>query len=656
MFKLRFIFKHFLFVALLSAGCTALSFGQEAAAIEKMGEAELIAILQSDAPLKDKMDACRILGRIGTKASIAPLAELLDDAELSHMACYGLEPNPDPVVDEVFRKALGELKGRPLVGVIGSMGMRRNAKAVKPLAEFLNDPDPDVVQMTARSLGMIGNANAARALEKALPNRTGENQLSICEGLFRCAESLTAAGKSKQAQGIYDRLRDVQPAPHQVRAGALRGAILTRGEKGIPLLVEAIGDRDFILAAAAARTAQEMGESDVVEALAEALAKLPSGNQILTIQTLGHLADGQALPAVLTAAKSSDVAVRVAAIRAIPAVGDASAIPALVEMLGDAEASVAQAAKDSLATLAGADADRAVIALAGKDDIKVRKIGIELVGQRRIVSEIPAVLKNTGHADATVRIVSIQALGELADLSHFPAVLDVLMKAKSADEIQAAEAAVTKICHQESDRAACAKQVSAGLADARGATKSALLRVLKSIGTPSALEGIRSCLSDSDSEIKDLAIYILSEWPSVDALSDLKQLAKTLPDTKNKSIALRGVIRLVPQLKVSNSEKLTALKEAMAISESNDEKKLALGALGGIPEVAALSIVTSFIDKVEMRDDACGAAVSIAEKIVESHPAQAKQAMEQAIKTSTNADLVKRAKAVWDKATGVEKK
>ena len=46
------------------------------------------------------------------------------------MARYALETIPDPSVDDALRDALGKLKGRPLLGVIGSLGVRRDAKAV----------------------------------------------------------------------------------------------------------------------------------------------------------------------------------------------------------------------------------------------------------------------------------------------------------------------------------------------------------------------------------------------------------------------------------------------------------------------------------------------------------------------------------------------
>ena len=110
---------------------------------------------------------------------MAPLAALLGDEKLSHMARYGLEPNPDPAVDEALRAVLDKLKGRPLVGAIGSIGVRRDVKAVEPLSKLLRNTDPTVVQAAVRALGLIGTASAAKALEDNLAATPAANRLAL---------------------------------------------------------------------------------------------------------------------------------------------------------------------------------------------------------------------------------------------------------------------------------------------------------------------------------------------------------------------------------------------------------------------------------------------------------------------------------------------
>ena len=184
--------------------------------------------------MKDKADACRELARIGTKESVGPLAALLGDEKLAHMARYALEPIPDPAVDEALRNALDKLKGRPLVGVIGSVGVRRDTKAVGPLSGLLKDADPEVAQAAARALGSIGNPVAVEVLEGALDDAPAANRLAICEGLFRCADALSARKQPAAALAICDRLNRSQ-APRQVRDGASRKARFLRQEKGMTI-------------------------------------------------------------------------------------------------------------------------------------------------------------------------------------------------------------------------------------------------------------------------------------------------------------------------------------------------------------------------------------------------------------------------------------
>jgi len=336
-----------LLIVLLLAGA-AQSFGQTVPPATPEQVNKLIAVLKSDAPHKDKVDACRQLAVIGTKDAIAPLAALLGDEKLSHMARYGLEPIPDPAVDDALRDALGKLKGRPLVGVIGSIGVRRDAKAVGPLRKMLSARDAEVARAAARALGSIGNRRATRALQRALPSAPAGNQLAFCEGLFRCAEALATKGQRKQAIEIYDLMRKVGVA-HQVRGGALRGAILARGKDGLGLLREHLRSDDYILFSAAVQTSQEIPGGDVTKTLTSGLKGLPADNQILIIWALGKRADPAALPVLFAGAKGGEKSVRIAAIRALPQIGDASAVPVLKALLSDTDSEISQAARESLA-------------------------------------------------------------------------------------------------------------------------------------------------------------------------------------------------------------------------------------------------------------------------------------------------------------------
>ncbi len=186
-------------------------------------EARLIAVLKSNAGLKEKSDACRELGVYGGEDAVAPLAALLGDEKLSHMARYGLEPNPAPSVDEVLRAALARLEGGPLVGVIGSIGVRRDEKAVDALAKRLNDSDTTVARAAARALGKIGTVEAIKALRGSLDEAPRSTRLALCEGLLRCADAQAAHGHREIAVTIYECVQK-SDAPQYIRDAAAAAA------------------------------------------------------------------------------------------------------------------------------------------------------------------------------------------------------------------------------------------------------------------------------------------------------------------------------------------------------------------------------------------------------------------------------------------------
>lgn len=310
----------------------------------------LVKILESDAPQKAKADACRLLQCVATKAAVPTLARLLTDEQLGHMARYALEPLDDPSVNEAFRQALGRTKGRLLAGVVGSLGVRRDAQAVEAVANLLKESDPIVVQAAARALGSIGTVDAGKALTAAFPRAEAGNQAAFFEGLLRCAENLSGGPSRVQSVAIYDSLRNMKDVPHQVRAGAIRGAILGWQKEGLKILKDYLQDKDYGTFAAACRTSQEMDGAPVTAILTEALPRLPAENQVLLVQTLGFRGDAGAVPTLTAAAQHGAKAVRLAAIRALAEIRDEASRSVLKELTTDTDADLATAAKQGAAS------------------------------------------------------------------------------------------------------------------------------------------------------------------------------------------------------------------------------------------------------------------------------------------------------------------
>lgn len=158
---------------------------------------KLIAVLGSDANHKEKADACRQLATYGDASAVPALAALLGDEKLSHMARYGLEPIRHPSVNEALRAALGTVKGRPLVGVIGSLGVRKDREAIGALAGLLSHEDPHVVATAARSLAKIGLPKVVTPLVRALRKAEGPLLREVADACITCLARLRARKRNR---------------------------------------------------------------------------------------------------------------------------------------------------------------------------------------------------------------------------------------------------------------------------------------------------------------------------------------------------------------------------------------------------------------------------------------------------------------------------
>ena len=133
------------------------------------------------------------------------------------MARYALEshrrlPRRSRPCKRRCRKVSGELK----VGVIGSLGVRRDAASVPAFAALLCDADAAVAMAAAYALGDVGCAAAAQALGNVVKTAARRPET----GRGRCQPGLrrTVAGQRSEAGGdrglqILGRRRPAQARP-----------------------------------------------------------------------------------------------------------------------------------------------------------------------------------------------------------------------------------------------------------------------------------------------------------------------------------------------------------------------------------------------------------------------------------------------------------
>jgi HEAT repeat protein len=186
-------------------------------------EKRLIAALQGELSRDAKEYVCRKLAVIGTANAVPQLTDLLVNSDSSHMARFALERIPAPEAAKALRDALSKVSGNVKIGVISSLGGRRDSAAVAPLGSLLKDAEPTIARAAALALGAIGNAEAASALQLALQS-ANVNPLTIVDAMLSCAEALLAGNQRADASAIYKTFAQ-ENQPRIVRLAATRGLL-----------------------------------------------------------------------------------------------------------------------------------------------------------------------------------------------------------------------------------------------------------------------------------------------------------------------------------------------------------------------------------------------------------------------------------------------
>ena len=641
--------------ALMMAAASANSWGQPATsparntADQDAEVAELVAVLQSDAAPFDKAQACQRLALVGTREAVPALAALLADERLSSHARFGLEPIPDPSVDDALRDALGKLHGRLLAGVIHSIGVRRDVKAVGALVRLANDPDSDVAPVALMALGQIGTAEATDALERALAGTAPAAREAAADACLVCADRLLGQDERQEAARLCDAVRRAD-VPRRLHAAATRGLILARQSSGLPLLLEQLKADDKDMFGVALRTSRELPGGDVTQALVAALDALPPPRQALLIRAIGDRQDAAALPAVRKWAAEGPQAVRVAAIDVLGQMSDVSAAAMLLETAVSGEPVLARAAQTSLVNLHGGTVDAAIAANLDRGDPQARTLLLDLVAQRAIASALPAVLQAADDPDEQVRLAAIKTLGRIVGLNQLAMLTNRLLTAKSPQETASLQEALQVACLRMPDRDACAGVFLDSMPKASIASKRFLIELLGSVGGARALEGVSAAAEDADQDLQDAATQVLGEWMSAEAAPVLLHLAETLHNDKFKTRALRGYIRILRQMNLPGDEKLAMCEAAFGAARRDEERRLVLAALGRIPSAKAISMIVPHLANPALAEDAAAAALAVGETIIQTDPRVVADAMQQVLNSRTSDGTTTQAKLLLESA------
>jgi HEAT repeat protein len=619
------------------------------AAVRADEEQDLIAVLQSPAGAAQKGAACLRLRLVGTARSVPALAVLLTEERNAHAARHALEGMPVPEAGAALREALGRTSGLIRVGVIDSLGWRRDPEAVPLLRPLLVDADAVIAGSAASALGKIGNREAIAALSAACDTAPAVVQPFVLEGLLQCAERLLAERDGAGAATLYRQVLEAKPPPRP-RAAAWRGLVLSDTTRRASLMTEALAGDDRPTRLAALKLIRELNDAQVVRACVGQWASLPAESQVAVLDACAGLG-AEALPSARRAADSPHVTVRVAAWQALADLNDPASIPALTRAAARGEPAEREPARVALARLRGPGAREALLTRLNTAEPPEQAELLRALGERGDSAVAAVLLQHAGSDSAPVRLAALESLRRLAVPDTITPLLDLAAKSGTGAGREPVLKAIQAVCEASADKEQTARRVVEAMGRFPTAERRQVLPLLAELGTPDALAAAQAATRDRDPELAREAVRVLTQWPNAAPAGHLLELARTASDATLQILALRGCIEVVGQ-EPDPSRRLAILQQALAAARRPDERKQALGQLGQVPTPGALEVALKSLADPGLVNEAGLAAVTIAEKLAPSNPKLADEAASHVLAQCKTGDVARRAWALRGKPKG----
>lgn len=560
-------------------------------ALLKQIEARLLKFLQTPATAAGKEVAFRELSLIASDASVPVLSAMLLDPRTTEMARFAVARIPGQAAGEALRKGAEKTSGNIKIGMINSLGQRRDEKSVPWLKSQLSG-DPPIAEAAAAALGEIADRPALDAIAGARGKASTSIRQALSEAYLMAADHFASRGDKVTALKVYKELLSPQET-ETVRVAALKGLAETGGKTALPSIVNELNSDSSKMQAVAIRTLSGMQGADVTTSLVEQFPKINTTAQVRILAALTDRGDVSARPLFVTATKNPSAEVRTAALTGLSKLGDNSNVLLLAETAATAQGLEQSAARESLARLTGPKVDDSIVSAIGIHNSKVNVELIRAAGERGISESAPTLNKAIHDNDPAVRREAMKALRSVAGASQVEPLLAMLLQSKNPTErreIAQTLGAALKRSDASANGAVITAYKNASTVDARVA----LLEVIGQTGSDEALAILRSASKEPTAEIARAAILALSDWPQPAPMPDLLALAQSDSSPVLQVLSLRGYLKLLAlPSKRPAAESATLLGEAMRLAKQPAEKRTVLSLLPAYPSKEALQLAQS---------------------------------------------------------------
>ena len=607
-------------------------------------ERKLLGQLRSKASAGLTDFICRQLSLIESEQAVDVLIPMLTNPKVADMARYALERIPGAQVDQKLRNSLTQVPEATRVGIVATLGVRQDSRAVPVLAQYLTEDDAQLAVAAAAALGRIGTAEAGATLLEKKDEVSAEVQQRLLDALLSCAEHLLDQDKPAEAAKLYEQLSQAENS-RVIRIGALRGLAEAQPQDLGKLIVSVLDQEDRDLIPTALSLIARVRDDAQIRQVGEKMADLSASDQVRMLASMAQGSNPAAQPYVKNAAKSRDPSVRSGALRALAVLGDASCVGILANAA--TEADLQGTARESLYRVASPGVDAEIVRLIkASNESAVQEELIQSVSARGIDTGVPVLLEAAQKRDRAVQRAALKALVVLGRPQDIPVLAGMLM-ARPQRAIEDALVAIADT-HDKADSVAESVLGEAGTASVN--TKQAVLRVVARLGEDRGLAFVEQQVQSTNQKVRTAAVRALSTWSTRTPMPLALRIATDDDNLTRRILAFRGYVNMAVLPSDESVEKVfAALARAMAIAARDEEKKMVLSALPKAPCKAALDFAKQQLKDAQLRAEAQTAIVGLCDALAGSAPEAVRDVLTKLLKGKMNKNVEDAAKRVLAK-------
>ena len=591
----------------------------------------LAGSLGANVTVEAKVALLAHLTTIGRAEAVGPAAVLLDspDLRLRETARRTLQQNPAPEAGAALREALGKAVDPAWQTALAlALGARGEAAGVGAISRLLTSKDAGVVGAALDALAAIGGTEAVKTVGGVL--RGGGPAAVAAEGAYlKLADRAREEGRAAEAEAMFKKLGAAAKSP-AMRFSALNGELAAAGDAAAPRIVGLLGADDPAGRAVALGRVHGLGAAGR-RALLDYLDRLAPAAQAAVVESLAGVGEMSVLPLAIRWTGSADPALRVAGLASVARLGDASSVTPMVEALVKATDARGRAQVEPVlvALAGGAATDEALrkAFMTATGDVRRSLIGVW--AKRGGPTAVATLMQETDSADSACARDAFRALASVAGSEEAPVLLAKLGSLRRPELRGEAENAARRALARIEKPAQRSATLFAALGEATAPeVRQAFLRMLPEVADRKSAETVRRALKDADARIRESAVRAFAQWPHAEAWNDLMDVYREPEQEKLRSLALNGLVRIA---QAGNAKPDAALidryRQLLAGAKSDADRKLILGALGGVASAEALEIVKPLLSDPAVKAEADLAAKAILAAIRKRDPEAAREAV-----------------------------